>query len=707
MKLCSDGLAMTLGLFDKDHAKILTRFSVSSRAQEAVNALAQGAFDQDGDDALYAGCILMNFGKCLAEDANGYPEELRAVLPILHAITRTLKHNLLTQFLSSAVIEFWREFLMWQDYEWVRDQLQGLAELVMATTLPKDGHGELEKPLLESPFGELRSEVRLILQDLDDSIASATVEMFLDTAIRGINHASWSGTSAFLEALLAFDRTYVWQFDELVESLFSSNLFADLAVESSGVPQLLRKQAIQLLGRWNEVVVRNADTLRMVIGSLLASLQSPNFELQSAAAASTAEIARRHKSKLVPYAEEFIQHAFKSLDSLFDLEAIEEVIEAMASVSTAIESPSKKADMFKSLMNLAENRRKTQSQVVGEYDSTVNCLKGIHAIVRATRDPRPLVFDLDEITEKSCDKEAVAIFSAMRKDIAWYLAELIRPFRTSGYVLELVCNILSEGYMQNDDDPFHFAPSVTVEVITSTPLDNHRLDVAFRAASDLVLKTGRGDIAIQDVVSILLEYTHRVVVSGVPENDPEVAAACLEFFGNLVSHYLPVFVLNPMQKDQVFDILRFANLCIEKPESFSKKAACSVWEQVLEVKVIPAQQRLALSELIESLTPALLDVIVFNIGGGAPRVDDVRDVCGPLRKLKGVHGLEGRIVSVLSQPNCPAWTLDIAKRKRVASQIMLVRGSVKIYDVTKEFWQVCRDSDRQSGWSAHNVQVLE
>lgn len=169
------------------------------------------------------------------------------------------------------------------------------------------------------------------------------------------------------------------------------------------------------------------------------------------------------------------------------------------------------------------------------------------------------VLDDDEGETLSQDQSS---FEWINQRVLKSIARLLVP-RDDGNILDAACQVLRMGYNEKAPGYFRFAPEVTANLVTTTPLSNPRLDEAIKTASFFLSSTTDRDLATNEAKIQLVHFIGEVINHiGPPQNDPILANACVTFVSKLVPLHMQLFQVIP--EPLTLTMLAFTLQCLRK-----------------------------------------------------------------------------------------------------------------------------------------------
>ncbi|KAI9722130.1 MAG: hypothetical protein M1828_004944 [Chrysothrix sp. TS-e1954] len=733
-------------LMKQPHVDHLTAILNQSWVVEALGGLDEGA---EVEDLALAELVLavatttmhVTFDADHHQDHDTVASRRRlgSMLTLVHSITRSQNSETMDEVLSNAVVGYWESLYVEREYlhnqKLVREHLLlAVEELCVCIRLEMDGD-ELESPNQFQAISEFRASVSSFVQsaysELGEETLTALINVFLASSLpidllsaktpvqfdrplqASISNISlsphqngtasnidWSTIEAAMFLLVGLADSLQFPLEitgeRALHGFFSSSTFAHLLNLDVPAPTKARKTAVKTLGEFSDYLEEHPDQLLLTaLDKLFACLSFPDYS--DTAARAIYALSGKSRAVLVYQLDPFLQATRQLFENASSTEtAKERTIASVAAVIEALQSDKQEQERLSTVLDLVE--RDYEMRLTREPDSTQQSLVTLlqlKAIGEASQTPadRPLDLDSDE------ERPAVPKYSSPTWHNTQAQSRIIRILQVAlssassdSSVLQTACDVVKCGYREAESGPFVFPPQVTVDLVTSIPVDHDRADIPLLLACSFVSSHASAKDAIYvEAVSTLLQYTCAILSHlGRPSTDPEVAYQAIDLLHRCV----------PCRKLQLLNLgdelmataLTFSLHALESAEILPKRSAIDFWYALLapDTSLPPAAQDHR-TRLLAYYCPGLTRIAVHQIGGNASR-SDLDRLSLLLKQLVKTQmpALRGWMQAALTEATFPSGRLSEAEKSRFVSMVVGLRGGKETNKVVREFWVACR-----------------
>ncbi|KAF2484647.1 armadillo-type protein [Neohortaea acidophila] len=495
----------------------------------------------------------------------------------------------------------------------------------------------------------------------------------------------------------------------VLEKVFQTTLFREVANFSLDIPSQTRRAAIDLLGSYGQYIERHAEFLPDTLNFLFASLETTT--LAAAAARSIDSLCSTCRAELTNELPGFVAQYQRFLKSDGnDPYTKKMVIGAIASIIQAMRPESAKAEPLIALIEQVERDVEAAKKFAAageaeqEEEVGVNALECLASIGRGMQVPDDVPIDL--YSEESGDA------AATDKSTYWQSADgqaIQRRIMGCFSVLQVVggysaaidaaCQVLKSGYTETEPGPFVLPPSVTVSFVQQCSLTTPQLEMVLSTACLLVTqhshapKAPRIESEVRAIYACVLNFMTALRDS---THDPAVANACIEIVGRMMPYYTHVlFPTDSAPNNPTATMLNFVLTAVIGPDQFPKRAACDFWTKLIkpQTAALTPQTRQSLEAAIEAYGAQLTECIIVEIGGRGRR-SELDVVCNPLLALLLHRGetrrwLE-RALGSESFPDTQGRATDEEKGRFLRGVVAAGSDGRKVREVVRVFWALCR-----------------
>lgn len=480
----------------------------------------------------------------------------------------------------------------------------------------------------------------------------------------------------------------------LLEQLFGSQLYGALVDLEVPIPIRLRERAISTIADQEGYFNAHPDQLKSALEMMFKTIHIPQLTDRSTLA--IRKLSDGGRSHLIPVilplldaTGSFLQSDHSKNHSKRNLiSAVGYIAQAMPLYS------SEQLNVLTKLLTIifGDPASKSNNPADGEEFKryAVRTLENLAALGKALQvaDKAPIyVLDDDEEEEDEDTSNATpAPLEAFNNEVLTALASLINP-RDDGPLLEAACAVLSVGYKEQPPGYFHFSPSVSADLIASTPLSNPRLDEAIRTATNFLSsrhvqadKDGGARLRLTVFVADIV----RALVT--PQTDPELANYCVGFISRLIP--LHIDCLDKLPPGYTELLFTFTLKALRSQDALPKRQASQLWNAL--VGMSSANGNPFIAGIVQKLGPELTRSLIFCFGGDATRTElDV--LSRTFRKIRiRIPGSKLWAEQALAADDFPSQRATQDDKRRFMAQIMISRDDRTTEKIVKDFWVLCR-----------------
>lgn len=677
----------------------------------------------EDQDALTYAQLVLAFGQAHTHELYELPHKSTQLMRTIHLITTTQNHETVVQSLSNAIIDFWE---MWiSDVEefvlasTIIDEaafgnakshwLQAIEELCLASRLPISER-EFVHSSTEDAFKEFRTRVRGAIHDSYACFGISVLEKLtlltlnIDTKAADFGTMlNWSTLEALLHCMGGLSTSMEYRTgngddeqmeDHILQTLFSSALFAALADQQSSAPARLRKSVLRIIGEHDKFLGRYPSYLQAAIETLLGCLADTRYMEVSGHAIS--KLCDANRKVLIPKLEFLLD----MMEQFFLFNGAtqstrEQISEAVASVAQAVESSQDRSIALSRILQVLEDDlgRRTQQAAsptdISLHEIALDTIRLLGNVANGFRTPEDAVIDLETEQVKPSSFWIHGDGARTQTRIVSLVETLTREFPNDGQILEAACNVMIAGIRELTVGPFVFAAEVVVNFIMVAPLNNPRLDVLLRTVSVFLSFSKSLQIKDETLVTRLLNHVWIVVQYMVePTNDPDLAYNLVDAMSMLSTLHFGLFGRLPVSV--ITRLLSFSVKCIEAPEILAKRSGTKFFTSLLKFRPTSTQDGDTITRLIRLVLPDLVKALIHNIAGYASR-SQLEWVAEPYRRLvKRCPEWRSCTEQALYGSDFPSSRVDDATKRRFVLQVASLRGDERTHTIIKDFWLICR-----------------
>ena len=556
-------------------------------------------------------------------------------------------------------------------------------------------------------FKEFRLDATDLMLSIYVFLGKEMLEILISFTLRSLGSQDWRAVEAGMFCLnkLADNVLEDQASEDLLAALFGSSLFRDVADFSQNIPSQVRRTAIDLLGSYGQYIEHHAEYLPDTVRFLFASLET-GF-LANGAAKSISSLCSACRGSLTGELEGFLQQYQRFLGGpTSDPYTKEKVISAIAAIIQAIQPESAKVQPLLALIENVERDVQTAKDcaTAGESEmaelmgvTALNCLASIGKGMQVPDDVPINIYDEDgPPTEKASFWENGDGQAVQQRIMGCF--SVLQVLGNNSDAVEAACQVLRSGFAETEPGPFVLPSSVTVSFLQQCSISTPQLEAVLGTACILITQHSKSDsiriegevVAITQLVANFLEQLHA------PDNDPGVAASCIDVLCRLPPYYTHVlFDESTPLAQSLQPILDFTIQAIEGADPFPKRSGLDLWTKIIRPQQapIPTSTQARIKAVVSAYGPQLALAIVRQVTGLAQR-SELDYVCEPLKAL------------ITNQPTAKSWLEEALfsnelpplsaavcdqEKRRFLSQIVGLRGDGrKTKEVVKEFYAACR-----------------
>lgn len=552
-------------------------------------------------------------------------------------------------------------------------------------------------------FKEFRIDTADLFLSIFVLLGKDMLEQLVDLTVQSLEAKHWQAVEASLFCLntLADNILEDSANEPIVQRVFQSTLFREIADFDTSLPSQARRTAIDVLGSYGSYIERHEEFLPDAVRFLFASLETPS--LANAAAKSISSLCSTCRSSLTNELAGFLGQYQRFLESdTSDPYTKEKVIGAIAAIVQAVSPESAKAEPLHALLNYVERDIASAKQYKAAADdenadlfgiTALECLASIGKGMQVPEDVPIDVYDDDEQIDSKTEIfwESEQGYSIQHRIVGCF--SVLQIVGTQSQAVDAVCQVLRSGYAENVPGPFVLPPSVTVSFVQQCNVATPQLESVLSTASMMISHHSRHDSKRIDAeVEVIFGCVKDFIkILGHSKEDPPLAAACIELCNRLTDRYAPI--LFAKMDSSILDFLLSA---ITSPDSMPKKATCEFSTKLFTMKATrptgtaqsnDLQQKL--DEIVVVYGEKFVYCMVLEIGGLALR-SQLDILCEPLKALLLNHPparkwLQQGINALLNN------NVGSNEKARFLQQLFSVQSDgKKLKEVVKAFWAACR-----------------
>lgn len=531
-----------------------------------------------------------------------------------------------TYFLAGASLPHWYSIARRHAKEAVFDLLRKITYPPLEVTRTWDSDSK-------KTFKVFRMDVRDITMEAFELLRNDLTTEFLVMSLRSLEKKKWFELEAGLFCLISLADALAEE-DENISILFDQDLFSTIA-ENTTIPAIVRRTAVDFVAAFNHFFMRNPEHLREVLPFLLKALAQPS--LAQGAAKSFASLCSRCRWTLAGELPTF----FLMYNEFLTYATAEEstkskVLEGIAAIIQAEMSETKQLASLQQLfqyiahdamqaLDLTKDGNDPEQGLV----KALTVLKCLSCVGRALQSPNDRAVNLD-------DEYPPSTFwtQGPGKDIQTqvlnFITYLTQVFPANNEIIESACNVLRAGFKERDG-AFVLPPSSAVDYVTRTSLQTPRLTYVLETACCWVSCHKRSDEFVAQAQRLLHHDLAIMQALQHPRNEPEVSVGCIELIQSFIKHHASL--LKSEHPDVLKGTFDFSIECIKSPEVLPKRAAASLWRDIIEkVSSTGSPDQAMCQEIVDHFGQAVATALMTNVCGEVD-ASSLDHITIPLRKL--------------------------------------------------------------------------
>lgn len=573
-------------------------------------------------------------------------------------------------------------------------------------------------------FKVFRMDVRDITMDAFELLRDDLTDQFISFAVQALEGKQWLELEAGLFCLISLSDALTGVDDKLSQ-LFERPLFSSIS-ENAQIPAATRRTAVDLVAAFNHFFMRNPRFLPQVLPFLLNALAQPS--LAQGAAKSFASLCSECRKTLIGELPSF----FQMYDQFLTYPTAEEstkskVLEGIAAIVQAGGPEDKQLPGLQHLfqyvandamqaLNLAKDGKDIEQGLV----LALTALRCLSCIGRALQTSDDNVVDLD-----TADNKSTFWTQGPGKDIQTqivnFITYLTQIFPGNDEIIESSCNVLRTGFKEMGPGAFVLPPAAAVDYITRTTLQTPRLTYVLETACCWV-SCHKGSAEFEVQAQRLFRYDLGIMQAlQHPRNEPEVSVGCIELIQSFIKHHASLL------KNEHPDVLKgtfdFSVECIKSPEVLPKRAAASLWRDIIEkIASTGSPDQVMCQEIVDHFGQSVTFALIFNICGEVDATS-LEHIVIPLRKLIQNDRRSKEYISaalseqpLLQRAQGEQGVQDMVRKfiesltRYAFSQITSVpssymirnaKNSTAFKEAVKTFWQSCKQLQMQFAQPVH------
>ncbi|KAL5434330.1 hypothetical protein PMIN06_011416 [Paraphaeosphaeria minitans] len=579
---------------------------------------------------------------------------------------------------------------------------QAISELLQKIIYPPSEVTKTWDSDAKKTFKVFRMDVRDITMEAFELLRNELTEQFIDFSIQALEVKRWLELEAGLFCLISVADAAT-AVDDKLSRIFERPLFNTIS-DNTGIPAVTRRTAVDLVAAFNHFFMRNPHFLPQVLPFLLGALAQPS--LAQGAAKSFASLCSECRRTLTGELPSF----FQMYDQFLTYATAEEstkskVLEGVAAIVQAESSEEKQLaglqDLFQYVahdamqaLNLTKDGNDSEQGLV----LALTALKCLSCIGKALQAPDDGVVDLDEVANGSTFWTR-GPGKDIQTQILNFITYLTQVFPANDEIIESACNSLRAGFKEVGPGPFVLPAAAAVDYITRTTIQTPRLTYVLETACCWV-SCHKGSSDFEPQSQRLLHYDLGIMQAlQHPRNEPEVSVGCIELIQSFIKQNASI--LKHEHPDVLKGTFDFSVECIKSPEVLPKRAAASLWRDIIEKTASSGSPDQAMcQEIVGHFGQAVTSALIANISGEVD-ASSLEHIVIPLRKLiQNDRHSKAYISSALSeQPLLQRVQGEEAVqdmiRKFIESLMRNAKNSTAFKEAVKTFWQGCKQLQMQ------------
>ncbi|KAL1608405.1 member of the karyopherin-beta [Paraconiothyrium brasiliense] len=579
---------------------------------------------------------------------------------------------------------------------------QAIAELLRKIIYPPSEVTKTWDSDSKKTFKVFRMDVRDITIEAFELLRNELTEQFIDFSLQALETKQWLELEAGLFCLISVADALTGVDDKL-SRLFEQPVFTTIS-ENTGIPAVTRRTAVELVAAFNHFFMRRPHFLPQVLPFLLGALAQPS--LAQGAAKSFASLCSECRKTLTEELPSF----FQMYDEFLTYSTAEEstkskVLEGIAAIVQAESTEEKQLTGLQHLfqyiahdamqaLNLTKDGNDPEQGLV----LALTALKCLSCIGKALQAPDDGVVDLDG-THNSSSFWTQGAGKDIQTQVINFITYLTQVFPANDEIIESACNTLRAGFKEMGPGPFVLPAAAAVDYVIRTTLQTPRLTYVLETACCWV-SCHKGSSDFETQAQRLLHYDLGIMQAlQHPRNEPEVSVGCIELIQSFIKQNASI--LKHEHPDVLKGTFEFSVECIKSPEVLPKRAAASLWRDIIEKTASSGSPDQAMcQEIVDHFGQAVTSALIANISGEVD-ASSLEHIVIPLRKLiQNDRHSKAYISSALSeQPLLQKVQGEQAVqdmiRKFIESLMRNAKNSAAFKEAVKAFWQSCKQLQMQ------------
>ena len=231
----------------------------------------------------------------------------------------------------------------------------------------------------------------------------------------------------------------------------------------------------------------------------------------------------------------------------------------------------------------------------------------------------------------------------VQNQIIDFINYMTQIFPANDEIIESACNVLRTGFKEMGSGPFALPPAAAVDYITSTNVQTPRLTYVLETACCWV-SSHKNSRDFEQQAQRLLRYDLGIMQAlQHPRNEPEVSVGCVELIQSFLKQNAAIL------KNEHPDVLKgtfdFSIECIKSPEVLPKRAAASLWKDILEkTAVTGSSDQSTCQDIVDHFGQAVTFALMSNVCGEVD-ASSLDNILAPLRKMVNNQRLSRQYVT--------------------------------------------------------------
>jgi hypothetical protein len=551
------------------------------------------------------------------------------------------------------------------------NSFQAIAELVRKITYPPTEITKTWDSDSKKTFKVFRMDVRDITMEAFELLRNDLTDQFVDFSVHALEAKQWFELEAGLFCLISLADALT-AVDDKLSRLFERPLFSTIS-ENAQIPAVARRTAVDLVAAFNHFFMRNPRFLSQVLPFLLGALAQPS--LAQGAARSFASLCSECRKTLTGELPSF----FQMYDQFLTYATAEEitkskVLEGIAAIVQAESSEEKQLAGLQHLfqyvahdamqaLNLTKDGNNPEQGLV----LALTALKCLACVGRALQAPDEGVVDLDR-PDNGSTFWTQGPGKNIQTQVLNFITYLTQIFPANDEVIESSCNVLRAGFKEMVPGPFVLPPAAAVDYIVRTNLQTPRLTYVLETACCWI-SCHKGSSEFEVQAQRLLHYDLGIMQAlQHPRNEPEVSVGCIELIQSFIKHNASI--LKSEHPDVLKGTFDFSIECIKSPESLPKRAAASLWRDIIEkISRTGSADQAMCQEILDHFGQAVTAALIANICGEVD-ASNLEHIVLPLRKL------------IQNDRHSKAYIIEALSKQPLLQQM---QGEQSVQDMVRKF----------------------